>query len=313
VPELGTAFDAIVETALARTPDQRFDNASAMAAALETSARAAGLLVGHREVAELVKSAVGEKLEERRAQVRARLAHEPSVASVQFDPDGEGPTINEDSRETLVNPVPMPPMPLPAVRTLRSESRPRIAKVTADEPLGSTLRSEASVPPSGSVSRRSIEVVTLPRKRGGWLGYVLTFVAISAAVAGGIVGVARYRGMTVDAAPTASASPPPVATSAASAAPAAKPAPSPSKSAPPVVASAPAPSASASAVPAHRPAAAPKRPGCTPNYFYDDNHERHYKPECFGTPDPASDKPAPAPAPTPTASAAAPKPDTMGY
>jgi serine/threonine protein kinase len=81
VPGVGTALDAIVETALAKSRDDRFDNASAMANALESSARDAGLLASHREVAELVEAAVGERLKERRETIRARLANEPSVAS----------------------------------------------------------------------------------------------------------------------------------------------------------------------------------------------------------------------------------------
>jgi serine/threonine protein kinase len=92
-PQVGSALDAVLEGALAKSPSARFENAAAMAAALEASARSAGLLAGHREVADLVQSAVGTKLEERRSLIRDRLANEPSVASVSFErPDSVDPS-----------------------------------------------------------------------------------------------------------------------------------------------------------------------------------------------------------------------------
>jgi serine/threonine-protein kinase len=86
VPAVGSALDDVLETALAKSREARFDNILAMASALETSARAAGLVAGHREVAEVVQAAVGSDIEERRRLIRARLASEPSVASAQIDP-----------------------------------------------------------------------------------------------------------------------------------------------------------------------------------------------------------------------------------
>jgi hypothetical protein len=87
-----------------------------MAEALENAARSAGILGGYREVAELVQNAVGPELEERRAAIRERLAHEPSVASVSFD----RPSAGEDElpQETVrVKPLPNsslgPPTTLP--------------------------------------------------------------------------------------------------------------------------------------------------------------------------------------------------------
>lgn len=82
VPELGTALDAVLAGALAKERDSRFQNAAAMAAALEASALGAGLLGGHSEVASTLKELVGAAIEERRTLVRAKLANEPSVASL---------------------------------------------------------------------------------------------------------------------------------------------------------------------------------------------------------------------------------------
>ncbi len=81
-PHLGTALDAVLETALNKPREHRFENAAAMGAALEASARAGGILASHRDVAALVQASVGAKLGERRALIRQRLASEPSVLSV---------------------------------------------------------------------------------------------------------------------------------------------------------------------------------------------------------------------------------------
>jgi serine/threonine-protein kinase len=81
VPE-AAAIDDVVATALAKARDERFQNAAAMAAALEGSALSAKLLAGHFEVAEALKELVGAAIEERRKLVRAKLANEPSVASL---------------------------------------------------------------------------------------------------------------------------------------------------------------------------------------------------------------------------------------
>ena len=82
VAPAAAALDGVVATALARALDERFQNAQAMAAALESTALAAGLCGGHTEVAATLKDLVGASIEERRTLVRAKLAHEPSVASL---------------------------------------------------------------------------------------------------------------------------------------------------------------------------------------------------------------------------------------
>jgi serine/threonine-protein kinase len=80
-PALGPALDEVVEMAIAKSKEARFENVLAMASALESSARAAGLVAGHRDVAYLVFASAGAAIEERRRLVRKRLAGEPSVAS----------------------------------------------------------------------------------------------------------------------------------------------------------------------------------------------------------------------------------------
>ncbi len=143
-PDVGTAFDDIVHTALARDRERRFETAAAMATALESSAKGAGALVGPRDVAETVKSAVGEKLDDRRKLVRARLANEPSVASV----------------VTLVTDVHARPKPaattaaggtseetgesVPATTTMPKGKRPE----ELDEPVAPTTRTAAHATPN---------------------------------------------------------------------------------------------------------------------------------------------------------------------
>jgi len=158
VPSIGHALDAVVATALAKSPDQRFDNARAMALALETSARAAGLVAGHSDVAELVQVSVGAALEERRARIRAHLAHEPSVGSaivtsvdVPAAPTGarvQDPalpsTVDDPPRRGAASsataPSPPPTAPSP-------ETPPPAATSSPPAPLGgSTLRSADPAP-----------------------------------------------------------------------------------------------------------------------------------------------------------------------
>jgi hypothetical protein len=159
VPAAGTSFDAIVDTALAKLRDQRFDNAEAMATALESSARGAGLLAGHRDVAELVRRSVGQLLDERRTLIRSRLAHEPSVVSamvepgrvpVELAPTESAPTLREPSGEREKSALGLGAESSPSPVTLASANAsaelpvPRGAATGKVE--GITLRSELSEP-----------------------------------------------------------------------------------------------------------------------------------------------------------------------
>jgi eukaryotic-like serine/threonine-protein kinase len=85
-------LDAVVACALSKNREERFNNAAAMATALEASAITAGLLAGHGEVARAVKYLVGPAIEERRTLVRAKQANEPSVASLMGVPPIVVPT-----------------------------------------------------------------------------------------------------------------------------------------------------------------------------------------------------------------------------
>jgi serine/threonine-protein kinase len=71
-PWVGPGLDDVMESALARLPDQRFQSARAFANALETAARRLDLIGSHAEVAAYVKEAVRSTLDARRAAIRAK-------------------------------------------------------------------------------------------------------------------------------------------------------------------------------------------------------------------------------------------------
>ncbi|MCW5836273.1 MAG: protein kinase, partial [Labilithrix sp.] len=126
-PEL-EPLDAVVACALAKDRAERFQNAAAMGAALEGAAGAAGLLGGHTEVAATLNELVGQAIAERRALVRAKLAHEPSVASLMglpaIDLTRAAPSTAPFGPPTTASPAATPKMAGAAARsaTLASPS-----------------------------------------------------------------------------------------------------------------------------------------------------------------------------------------------
>src|SRR5581483_2458134 len=100
-PLLGSPFDNVLQTALAKKREERFDNMHAMAAALESS----GPVARHAEVAAAMKDLLGESLDERRAKIRQRLSLEPSVLSLM---SADPPPLDLDSRPTLADAVTEP-------------------------------------------------------------------------------------------------------------------------------------------------------------------------------------------------------------
>jgi serine/threonine-protein kinase len=93
-PAIGEALDAIVARALEKDPDARFGSANELSAALEETARRAGLVATHAEVAREVREAVGEVLERRRKEVRARKEATDGAA-----PASRPRTLADDNRE----------------------------------------------------------------------------------------------------------------------------------------------------------------------------------------------------------------------
>jgi eukaryotic-like serine/threonine-protein kinase len=213
VPALGTALDAIVETALAKSRDQRFDNAAAMANALESSARAAGLVAAHREVAELVVRAVGGKLEERRARIRDRLSNEPSVASAIVDP-----AVQDPAPDTTVEPTRSPALTdrspgvsLPATLSADALAAKPVPTTLKSEPALGTQAAPAVAIPATSASSASSAAARPSR----YLAFVLIGGLL---VAGAAVAALREWRRTPSDATTATVSNPPLSPAPASAA-----------------------------------------------------------------------------------------------
>ena len=78
-PSIPAALDLVTAKALERDPDQRFASCAELADALERAARATRLVANARDVADYVRSVMGEEIEQQREAVRAWLAaNEPS-------------------------------------------------------------------------------------------------------------------------------------------------------------------------------------------------------------------------------------------
>ena len=296
VPELGTALDDLVLTAMAKRPEERFQNAAAMGAALERTALAAGLLGGASDVVAELKALVGPAIEERRALVRAKLAHEPSVASLMGVPPlvaeqlaaavaaheqgelvaGDGregtarisgaPTVNEPrAAMAFAGVAPSAAAPAPVTAPAPPSNPPPLVATLASVP-DTTVGSYTLLSPSDP---STASVTWTPPRRRGWLVPAVAFASVLVATVG--TGAVVLRRGTARAPASAEV---PAATGAASLAPSTAPvvsatassspaAPAPS---PPVAASA-SPVASASGKPAplvRAPAAGARAPHAKP-------------------------------------------------
>jgi serine/threonine-protein kinase len=239
-PHVGKSLDAVLETALVKAREHRFENARAMGAALESSARAAGLLAEHREVAELVRASCGPQIDARRAKIREKLADEPSIASAFAD--GAPPVTPTLTAPTTQNPPASPTIrdvapPVPLEATLRAVAMP------APAPPATTLRSAepANIPAESEAVTPPVVRSRAPAILGIGAGAVIAVAALGLAFAR--IGASREA-------------PPPSAAAAASSAPVPAEPPPPIVSAP-SVAPTPAPVASRAAPP-RRAAPAPK-------------------------------------------------------
>jgi eukaryotic-like serine/threonine-protein kinase len=133
VPELAI-LDPVLRQALAKTPEERFDNALAMATALETVATDAKLVGTHAEVAAMVKDLAGEKLEERRNVIRDRLAAEPTLASMlEVTPESLRVSKSPGSSPSLAPAVPGAPASSPSLEAPVIVSMPAPAEAPRPE------------------------------------------------------------------------------------------------------------------------------------------------------------------------------------
>jgi eukaryotic-like serine/threonine-protein kinase len=143
VPELSPDFDALLGSALARLPEERFTTMRAFGTALGTLAQRSGLLASHAEVGALVRSLFGARLEERRALVRARVK-ELDAASTGDASGGSGLRRAVDEASAVIA----------AVRTNEDPSARRAAVADASSVDG-TLGGSGVSSVRSHVARRS--------------------------------------------------------------------------------------------------------------------------------------------------------------
>jgi hypothetical protein len=161
VPEVA-ALDEVLGCGLAKARDERFGNAAAMAAALEASASAAGLLGGHSEVAAAVKEVAGKAIEERRVLVRAKLANEPSVASLMGVPLDAAEQVAQaiEAPNTIAHAGPTLESPQKALKT--DEMPATNAVSTESGPYPTVAEAAKTQMPATAAPPTAIPATTLP-------------------------------------------------------------------------------------------------------------------------------------------------------
>ena len=141
---LGPALDPFLFKALSKNRNERFETAAQMAAALEKTASAAQLIAGTVEVADAVRALTGAAIEERRTLVRAKLANEPTVASMLSIPpevvsrlNAASMEVTTDATNTTVMPLPPQPQSRGPARTLPLSSNVTPVSIPAPAPSAS--------------------------------------------------------------------------------------------------------------------------------------------------------------------------------
>ena len=190
-PELGTELDSVVETALAKDRDARFQSALAFATALEASARRAGLVASHAEVAEVVRSMMGAPIEERRQAIRKKMAEEPSLLSfMKSDAPPEVAALNRPNPDLIAT---VAPATKPTMDTLPIDqpTPPPAVTLPLAQPTGSRpalAASQPSIPPHEEPSRPfdPMSISQLPSTPKRSLAVPVTIVVALVVVLGGV-------------------------------------------------------------------------------------------------------------------------------
>jgi len=142
VPELGTDFDAVFSMTLARERDQRFENARAVAAALEIAAERSHLLATHEEVGAFLQRALAARLAKRRAAIAELVLPAAATGAVRSSTaplDGSTAVADTDPMPTPGHPVEGAPPERAAGTTLPMAQAAPI--VSTSPPSGVTLQS----------------------------------------------------------------------------------------------------------------------------------------------------------------------------
>lgn len=115
-------LDVVLERALAKAPEKRFQTADSFSAALEDAARAMTLVGSHAEVGREVRGTVGDKLDKRVQDVRAAQAAleatKPRSDADSFDDEGTTQKYEPAKHALPASPPPVPQAPAPMALAL---------------------------------------------------------------------------------------------------------------------------------------------------------------------------------------------------
>ena len=270
VAELPRSIDLVLEKALHRDPDQRFQTAAEFSSALDEAARAASLIAGGAELGALVQSLVGPGLEQRRATIRSKTQPQteslpPSAPVTSEAPAAAAPasSASDNPLRTVTLPTVTPPdATSPEVTAqLGLASERRVEVVSSGSSLG-----EGTTTGAAARSVREARQSRSPRAmRARWAS--VSVIVVAAGLAGTAAIVWRVRSastapaqsavssMSATSAAAAPASPPSVVSAAGSATPPPTTMPSASVA---VAAVAPPPAPSAAAAASGKATAAPR-------------------------------------------------------
>lgn len=122
LPELGTALDAVLDKALAKAPEKRFQTADSFAKALEEAARSVGLVGSHADVGREVRNTVGDKLDKRMQDVRAAQTALETTISLEDVQGVEDDATTRKYEPAKPIPVAQAPAPIAEVQAVTVEA-----------------------------------------------------------------------------------------------------------------------------------------------------------------------------------------------
>jgi len=215
VPDLPKGLEAVVSKALERDRDVRYTTAAAFADALETAARAAGVLGTNKEVAAYIEEMIGPEISEQREAVRAWVVRsEPGRRSLSQQPPpvrpSEPPMTRLERKDVAASgSVPRPLASLGSLASLPNlQTPPRSASALA---AGRPPESSPDATQPRAASRSTASAPVWP-----WL------LLVAAALAAGLAWMVRARSDASPSRPVSVVNPPGPVTQA-TAAPSARP------------------------------------------------------------------------------------------
>lgn len=154
VPQLGTDFDAVLSMALARRREDRFENAQAVAAALEIAAARSHLLASHEEVGAYLQERLAARLAKRRAAIAELVLPAVAGGAVQASTspiDGSTAVADTDPMPTPDHPVEGEPVQIVVKGAGATLPMEQPSPLQSEPPSGATLQSATgttqTVPP----------------------------------------------------------------------------------------------------------------------------------------------------------------------